>query len=56
MKRQRIFFMVDSLVFEVDKPEIYLEQLRVMELDKNDEENKPGKENDDGILSIIKKV
>jgi hypothetical protein len=40
MKRQRTFFMIDDLVFEVNKPEITLKQIRVSQVKIENEEYK----------------
>jgi hypothetical protein len=40
MKRQRTYFMMDDLIFKVDKPEITLRQIRITQVKIENEEYK----------------
>ncbi|MCM2532730.1 hypothetical protein NDK43_10470 [Neobacillus pocheonensis] len=40
MKRQRTFFMIDDLLFELDKPEITVKKIRITQVKFENEEYK----------------
>ncbi|MBV7508679.1 hypothetical protein KW850_26035 [Bacillus sp. sid0103] len=56
MKRQRTFFLIKDLIFELKKPEITLKQIRVSEIKIENEEYKAlRKKFDEDVFHIEKK-
>nr|WP_263327829.1 hypothetical protein [Neobacillus sp. Marseille-Q6967] len=55
IKRQRTFFLINDLIFEVNKPEITLKKIRVAEVKIENEEYKVlRREFDEDIFNIEK--
>lgn len=51
MRKQIIYFMIDDLVFEVDKPEISFNQIRTTQIkSENEEDKKPRKRQNEGTF------
>ncbi|NRD79120.1 hypothetical protein HPT25_17315 [Bacillus sp. BRMEA1] len=56
MKRQRTYFMIDDLVFEVQKPEITLRQVKIAQVKNENEQYKElRKEFNEDIYHIEKR-